>query len=124
MTQSYPGPGILQPQKVSSQSTNASSNEQNANTIDEEFLAELEKNLGLVEANANLMPPTPAPSTTPTISNARQQPPSTGTISKTNVPALLPPPQTSGRSSSRGSRGQYSSPRASTVEPNPAVTNS
>ena len=77
-----------------------------------------------MEANANLMPPSPAPSATPTISNARQQPPSTGTISKTNVPALLPPPQTSGRSSSRGSRGQYSSPRASTVEPTPVVTNS
>ena len=46
MTQSYPGPGILQPQKVSSQSTSASSNEQNANAIDKEFLAELEKNLG------------------------------------------------------------------------------
>ena len=45
MTQSYPGPGLLQPQKISSHSINASSNEPN-NPMDKEFLAELEKHLG------------------------------------------------------------------------------
>ena len=46
MTQSYPGPGILMPQKISRQSANAATNETNGNQIDKEFLAELEKNLG------------------------------------------------------------------------------
>ena len=46
MTQSYPGPGILMPQKISRQSANAANNETNGNQIDKEFLAELEKNLG------------------------------------------------------------------------------
>ena len=83
--------------------------------------------LGLVEASANLMPPSPAPSAVAsTTASKQQQPPTTGAISKTNVvvPALLPPPQTSGRNSNR--RSQYSSPpvRATTVEPTPVVTNS
>lgn len=65
--------------------------------MDKEFLAELEKNLGLVEANANLMPPSPAPSTS---TNSQQQ--QNGAVAKA-VPALLPPPQSSGRNGNRRS---------------------
>ena len=75
--------------------------------------------IGLVEANANLMPP--SPSVVAPTSDARQHPSSTGAINKTNiVPGLLPPPQTSSRSSNR--RSQYG--RATTVEPSPVVKDS
>ena len=73
-----------------------------------------------MEANANLMPPSPsvtAPTSGPT-GNGPKNSSNTGAINKTSnsVPALLPPPQASGRSSNRRS-GQYSSVRASTAEP-------
>ena len=75
--------------------------------------------IGLVEANANLMPP--SPSVVAPTSDVRQHPSTTGAINKTNiVPGLLPPPQTSSRSSNR--RSQYG--RATTVEPSPVVKDS
>ena len=101
MTQSYPGPNILQPQKVDPQVSNANKTEQH---IDKEFLAELEKNLGLSEASANLMPPSPAPTSTPTTS-----------VQKSNVPALLPPPQSSNRRDS--SRRSQSTVRTCSASP-------
>ena len=103
MTQSYPGPNILQPQKVKNQPQANDDTSQANKSIDKEFLAELEKNLGLVEANANLRPEVHQ-------QQPQNPPETTGAISKGHhmVPALLPPPQSSGRSSNR--RSQYSSP--------------
>ena len=100
MTQSYPGPNILQPQKVDPQVSNANKTEQH---IDKEFLAELEKNLGLSEASANLMPPSPAHTSNNT------------SVQKSNVPALLPPPQSSNRRDS--SRRSQSTVRTCSASP-------
>ena len=86
MTQSYPGPGILQPQKAV-QPVLLHPKDQEKN-MDKEFLAELEKNLGLAEATNNLMPPSPMPVENQKPPNQPQQ--------KSPVP-LLPPPQSSGR---------------------------
>ena len=115
MTQSYPGPNILQPQKIDPKAANASKTEP---TLDKEFLAELEKNLGLTEATANLMPPSPASSTVqvPTKTNVA---PNAVPSSANNVPTLLPPPQASNRQSSR-SRSQSNivlKKKSSSVQP-------
>lgn len=103
MTQSYPGPCILQPQKVASGASAMPENVSSAaKPMDKEFIAELEKNLGLVEANANIMPP--SPSVTSTAASTVQPQPSNPTTS--SVP-LLPPPQATVRNSNRRSQ-QYS----------------
>ena len=111
MIQSYPGPNILQPQKITDASSLASrDSDMNSKPIDKEFLAELEKNLGLVEASANLMP-SPSKATaaaTPTAVTEVPRPTRGISTKKAQVPALLPPPQSSARSSNR--RLQYSTP--------------
>ena len=84
MTQSYPGPGILQPQKAAAPTLIPIDQEKN---MDKEFLAELEKNLGLAEATNNLMPPSPMPVEVQQVQQVQHKSP---------VP-LLPPPQSSGR---------------------------
>ena len=86
MTQSYPGPGILQPQKAAPVLMPI---DQEKN-MDKEFLAELEKNLGLAEATNNLMPPSPMP-----VEN--QKPPTINQPQNKSPVPLLPPPQSSGR---------------------------
>ena len=95
MTQSYPGPNILQPQKADPQQMMGTNSGKNAGeqNFDKEFIAELEKNLGISEANANLMPPA---------SPAVDSPSVPVPVSKAgNVPALLPPPQTTRQSNRR-----------------------
>merc|ERR1719445_2214864 len=57
---------LLQPEKVGLTSKPAVQSEElpmGKTSLDKEFVTELEKKLGLTEANANLMPPSPAPTT-------------------------------------------------------------
>jgi hypothetical protein len=73
--------------------------------FDKEFILELEKNLGLREATANLMPPSPAPSTDHTSRPmATLEPNVPGSI-----PALRPPPQSMHRHSGRRNTTSVSS---------------
>lgn len=104
MTQSYPGPCILQPQKVATGTagiiTAQPAENQNNKPMDKEFIAELEKNLGLVEANANLMPPS-SPSVT---------------VQQPQLPTLLPPPHAATRNSNRRSHQYSYSPAPAPVQ--------
>ena len=98
MTQSYPGPNILQPQKADPQHMMTNSAKTGEQHFDKEFIAELEKNLGISEANANLMPPA-SPAVDPTSSSSSST--SIQASKNGNVPALLPPPQTTRQSNRR-----------------------
>ena len=89
-------PAILQPQKVTQPLNQEQEQSRQSKMFDKEFILELEKNLGLREATANLMPPSPAPSlsqTRPIINMSTSPTPS--------IPALRPPPQSTARSNSR-----------------------
>ena len=96
--QSPPAPTILQPQKISQTGIQQQQDQsRQSKMFDKEFILELEKNLGLREATANLMPPSPAPST--------DQTPRPMMVLEPNVPgsipALRPPPQSTLRHNSR-----------------------
>jgi len=88
-------PAILQPQKVT-QPLNQEQEQRQSKMFDKEFILELEKNLGLREATANLMPPSPAPSLSQTRPIINMSPSPTPSI-----PALRPPPQSTARNNSR-----------------------
>ena len=114
MTQSYPANNLqqpvslqslpqapslqlLQPEKIGLTSKRQSElknlQKESNHKMEKELLVELEKNLGLVEANANLMPPSPAPIATTT------KEPIYAKVNK-GLP-LLPPPQAARRPSSQ-----------------------
>ena len=105
---------ILKPEKVSASSHKQSTNNEviegyeKSNAIDKNLLAELEKNLGLAEVNANLMPPSPLPASC----TAKSQPAQSSNSGdqhmfssamnshKTNsIPVLQPPPQSNNKRS-------------------------
>jgi hypothetical protein len=90
---------ILQPQKVPLAASQQQQDGQGRQSkmFDKEFILELEKNLGLREATANLMPPSPAPSGTAHTRPALGPEPATNG----SIPALRPPPQSSLRNSGR-----------------------
>ncbi len=82
----------------------APSQAQPAVTLNKEFIAELEKDLGQREASANLMPPSPAV-TTGTV------PPSAAPAGSSSplVPGLLPPPPSNSKALSRRMSNSMSS---------------
>ena len=111
---------ILQPEKVSKFKQNQPTIQMHENaadfegqtkpntTLDKNLLAELEKNLGLAEVNANLMPPSPMPTSmaankqmvNSSKANEQQIFTSDGAIPKKNfVPVLQPPPQSNNKRS-------------------------
>ena len=96
---------ILKPEKVSSIRQNESPNQRfsrdasglKTKALDKKLLAELEKNLGLEEANANLMPPSPLPTEGKVNNHMRRRShanESRALIPQNSpVPVLQPPPQ-------------------------------
>ena len=97
MYQSPPAPTILQPQKISQPANQQQDQSRQSKMFDKEFILELEKNLGLREATANLMPPSPAPSTDHTPRPMMTLEPNI----PGSIPALRPPPQSTLRHNSR-----------------------
>ena len=90
---------ILQPQKVSKSPSQQQQQDQarQSKMFDKEFILELEKNLGLREATANLMPPSPAPSMDQTHRPILVLEPNM----PGSIPALRPPPQSTLRNNAR-----------------------
>ena len=96
---------ILKPEKVSSIRQNESMNQRfsrdasglKTKALDKKLLAELEKNLGLEEANANLMPPSPLPTEGKVNNHMRRRSHANESRApipqNSSVPVLQPPPQ-------------------------------
>ena len=79
---------ILQPQKISQPQQDRQQEDRQSKMFDKEFILELEKNLGLREVTANLMPPSPAPSGVHSRSMLNISP-----STSPSIPTLRPPPQ-------------------------------